>query len=74
MVTLHAQVIKNNGKKDCVILPYEEFLKMQEELDGYDDLRSLREAKETEKHAPTIGIVGLKKKLRGRTRRSSRRR
>ena len=67
MVTLHAQIIKKNGKKDYVILPYEEFLKVQEELEDYDDLRSLREAKETEKDAPTIGMAELKKKGRRRT-------
>jgi len=74
MVTLHAQIIKKNGKKDYVVLPYEEFLKVQEELEDYDDLRSLREAKETEKDAPTIGMAELKKKVRRRTSRYSRRR
>jgi PHD/YefM family antitoxin component YafN of YafNO toxin-antitoxin module len=73
MVTLHAQIIKKNGKKDYVVLPYEEFLKVQEELEDYDDLRSLREAKETEKDAPTIGMAELKKKIRRRTSQSSRR-
>jgi len=74
MVTLHAQIIKKNGKKDYVVLPYEEFLKVQEELEDYDDLRSLREAKDTEKDAPTIGMAELKKKVRRRTSRYSRRR
>jgi PHD/YefM family antitoxin component YafN of YafNO toxin-antitoxin module len=74
MVTLHAQIIKKNGKKDYVVLPYEEFLKVQEELEDYDDLRSLREAKEMEKDAPTIGMAELKKKVRRRTSRYSRRR
>jgi len=64
MVTLHAQIIKKNGKKDYVVLPYDEFLKVQEELEDYDDLRSLREAKEAEKDSPTIGMVELKKKIR----------
>jgi len=73
MVTLHAQIIKKNGKKDYVVLPYEEFLKVQEELEDYDDLRSLREAKETEKDAPTIGMAELKKKVRRRTSRCGRR-
>ena len=67
MVTLHAQIIKKNGKKDYVVLPYEEFLKVQEELEDYDDLRSLREVKETEKDAPTIGMAELKKKIGRRT-------
>jgi PHD/YefM family antitoxin component YafN of YafNO toxin-antitoxin module len=70
MVTLHAQIIKKNGKKDYVVLPYKEFLKVQEELEDYDDLRSLREAKETEKDAPTIGMAEVKKKIRRRTSRS----
>ena len=73
MVTLHAQIIKKNGKKDYVVLPYEEFLKVQEELEDYDDLRSLREAKETENDAPTIGMAELKKKIRRRTSQSRRR-
>ena len=74
MVTLHAQIIKKNGKKDYVVLPYDEFLKVQEELEDYDDLRSLREAKEAEKDSPTIGMAELKKKIRRRTSRYSRRR
>jgi PHD/YefM family antitoxin component YafN of YafNO toxin-antitoxin module len=73
MVTLHAQIIKKNGKKDYVVLPYEEFLKVQEELEDYDDLRSLREAKEEEKDAPTIGMAKLKKKIGRRTGQSRRR-
>ncbi len=71
MVTLHAQIIKKNGKEDYVILPYEEFLKVQEELEDYDDLRSLREAKEREKDAPAIGIAELRKKIGRRTSRST---
>ena len=73
MVTLHAQIIKKNGKKDYVVLPYEEFLRVQEELEDYDDLRSLRKAKETEKDAPTITMADLKKKVGRRTSRSRRR-
>ncbi len=73
MVTLHAQIIKKNGKKDYVVLPYEEFLKVQEELEDYDDLRSLREAKETEKGAPTITMAELKKKIGRQTSQSRRR-
>jgi len=72
MVTLHAQIIEKNGKKEFAILPYEEFLKVQEELENYDDLRCLREAKEAEKDAPTIGMDELKKKIGRRTSRSSR--
>jgi len=63
MISLHAQVIKKNGKKEYAILPYEEFLEVQEELENYADLLCLREAKEVEKDAPTIGMADLKKKI-----------
>ena len=72
MVTLHAQIISRGGKKEYAIVPYEEFLRVQEQLQEYEDLRCLREAKEAERDAPTIGIDELKKNLgvqAGRTRR-----
>ena len=65
MVTLHVQIVKKSGKKDYVVLPYDEFLKVQEELKDYDDLRFLREAKETERDTPTVGIAELKRRLEG---------
>jgi hypothetical protein len=74
MVTLNAQIIRKEGKKEYVVIPYDEFLKIQEELHNYEDLRCLREAKEAEKNAPTIGMDELKKQIGGRTSRSSRRR
>jgi hypothetical protein len=74
MVVLNAQIIKKNGKKEYVILPYEEFLKVQEELEDYEDLRCLRDAKEAEKNSPTVGIEEVKKHVGKRARRGSRRR
>jgi hypothetical protein len=47
--------VKKNGKKDYVVLPYEEFLRVQEELEDYDDLRALREAKEI---LEQLGLLG----------------
>ena len=73
MVSLRAQIIKKNGKKEYAVLPYEDFLRVQEELEDYEDLRGLREAKEAEKGAPTIGLAELKKKIGRRTSRSRRR-
>ncbi len=74
MATLRAQIIRKNGKKEYAVLPYEEFIRIQEELADYEDLRCLREAKEIERSAPTIGMAELKKKIGRRTSRSSRRR
>jgi hypothetical protein len=61
MVTLNTQIIKKQGKNEYVVIPYDEFLKVQEELQNYEDLRCLREAKAVEKDSPTIGIDELKK-------------
>ena len=69
---LTAQIIKKNGKKEFVVLPYDEFQKLQEELASYEDLRCLREAKIEERDAPTIGISELKKTITGQTSKSSR--
>lgn len=62
------------SNKEYAILPYKEFLKVQEELEDYEDLRCLREAKEVEKDAPTIGMAEMKKKIGRRTSCYSRRR
>ena len=43
---------------------------VQEELHNYEDFRCLREAKESEKNAPTIGLDELRKQIRGRASRS----
>ncbi len=71
MVTVHAQIIKKKGQKEYAVLPYEEFLKIQEQLVDYQDLRCLREAKQSEKDAATIGMAEMKKRYQRRTRRST---
>jgi hypothetical protein len=73
MVALNPQIIEKNGKKEYAVLPYAVFLKLQEELENYEDLRCLREAKAAEKNAQTIGLAELKKKLRSASTRRSRR-
>ncbi len=74
MVTLNAQIIKKNGKNEYAVLPYEEFLRVQEELQDYEDLRCLREAKRSERAAPTVGLAELKRRIKRRTSRSGKRR
>jgi hypothetical protein len=73
MVALHAQIITKDGKKEYAVLPYDEFVKVQEELQDYEDLRCLREAKEAERDAPTLGMAELKKKIAAQTGRSRKR-
>ena len=66
MIALNAQIIEKNGKKEFVVLSYGDFLRLQEQLEDYEDLRCLREAKAAERNAPTVGLAELKKRLRRR--------
>lgn len=68
-----AQIIRKNGAKEFAVLSYADFLKIQEDLEDYEDLRCLREAKELEKKAPTVGLSDLKRSLARRTNHSGRR-
>jgi len=52
-MTLHPQIIEKEGKKEFVIIPYEEFLLIKEALDDLDDIRELRKEKELSKNEPT---------------------
>ena len=62
-MTIHAQILKRNGKKEFAILSYEEFLKVQETLDDYTDLKALRSAKIKERTAKTVSLKDAKKIL-----------
>ena len=63
MVNLHVNYIEKNGKKEFVVIPYEEFIELQEQLADYEDLREFRKAKAEEADAPTISLEEAKKRL-----------
>lgn len=63
MVNLHVNYIEKDGKKEFVVIPYEEFIELQEQLADYEDLRELRKAKAEEADAPTISLEEAKKRL-----------
>ena len=63
MLDLHAKILEKDGKKEFAVIPYEEFLQIQEELADYDDLRILREAKQKESDAPGLTMEEMKKEL-----------
>lgn len=70
-MTLHAQVIRKKGNKRFVILPYQEFLRVRELLEDYEDLRDLRRAKAKEGHLPGTTLTDVVKRL-NLTRRTTR--
>ena len=42
-MSIHPQIIEKDGRKEFVVLPYEEFLRIQEALEDLEDIRVLRE-------------------------------
>ena len=46
---LHPQVIEKEGEKEFIVLPYSEFLEIQEELEDLEDIRELRKEREDSK-------------------------
>lgn len=63
MVTIHPNILERDGKKAFVVLPYEEFVMIEEELEEYQDLKDLRAAKAEEAGEPTIPLHDAKKEL-----------
>jgi PHD/YefM family antitoxin component YafN of YafNO toxin-antitoxin module len=63
MVRLHPNILEKDGKRAFVVLPYEEFLQIQEELENYEDLKKLRAAKAKEADAPTTPLSKARKQL-----------
>lgn len=62
-MSIHPQVIEKEGKKEFVVLPYEEFLAIKENLEDYEDLKELREAKSAEGDAPATPLSDIRAEL-----------
>ena len=64
MVTLHPNILERDGKKAFAVLPYEEFVKIEEELDNFEDIKDLRAAKAEEATASTASLASARKELK----------
>ena len=64
MIKLHPNILERDGKKAFVVLTYEEFLQIQEELENFEDLKELRAAKAKEADSPTTPLAKARKQLR----------
>ena len=60
---LHPQLIEKEGKKEFVVLPYGEFLMLEEIVESYEDLQSLREEKKASKGQAAIPIEQVTKDI-----------
>jgi hypothetical protein len=62
-LTLHPKILECDGKKAFTVLPYEEFVMIEEGLQDYEDLKELRAAKAEEAGQPTVPLRDAKKEL-----------
>lgn len=63
MIELHPEFITKNGQKEFAVLPYEEYLALQEFLADVEDLMDLRAAKQEEGDAASVSLAEVKKML-----------
>lgn len=63
MLQLHPEFLRKDGKEQFVVLPYEEFVALQELLDDARDLIELEAARATEKDAPSMSLEDVAKKF-----------
>ena len=63
MIQLNPEFLKKNGKPEFVVLPYEEFLLLQELLADLEDLQDLRQAKIDQKDEPALSLAEVKNRL-----------
>jgi hypothetical protein len=63
MALLHPQFLLKDGWREFVVLPYEELVALQEEIEELEDIRQLSEAIAAEKDTPLIPWAEAKKQL-----------
>jgi len=63
MLTLHPNILEQEGKKAFAVLPYDEFVQIQEKLNDYEDIKELRAAKALEHNAPTTSLHHVRDEL-----------
>lgn len=63
MQALHPKFLEKDGKPEFVVLPYEEYLALQEFLEDAEDLLDLRAAKSQDEGNPSIAHEEVRKLL-----------
>ena len=66
MLKLKPEILKKNGKKQFVVLTYEEYVRLRELLDDAEDQKSLRAAKARQAGAKRMPLAEMKRLLRRR--------
>ncbi len=56
MIRFHPESLKKNGKNEFVVIPYDEFVRMQELLEDAEDLLLLEQAKREDTDKPGVSL------------------
>lgn len=63
MLELHPEILKKNGKNEFVVLPWEEYVLLREQLEDAEDVLELRRAKAEEGALPDVSLEDVKKRF-----------
>jgi hypothetical protein len=63
MLKLHPEILKRDGKEQFAVLPYEEFLAVQEILEDMEDLRLIEEARANDPGGSGFSLEEVKREL-----------
>jgi hypothetical protein len=67
MLELHPEILKKNGKNEFVVLPWEEYVLLREQLEDAEDVLELRRAKAEEAALPGVSLEEVKKRFGSET-------
>lgn len=60
MIELHPEFLEKDGKREFAVLPYDEFVAIQDLLEDAADLLELRKAKQEEGNIAGVGLDELR--------------
>ena len=63
MLQLHPEILRRNGIEQFAVLPYDEFLAVQELLEDLEDLRLIEEAKKQDSGEPSVTLDQMKREM-----------
>lgn len=66
MTVLHPQILKRDGKPSFVVLPYEEYLALSEELADLRDSRAIRAAAKSDRGKKRLSLAEVRARLEAR--------
>ena len=63
MIEFHPEFLKKNGKNEFVVLPYDEFVTIQELLEDAEDVLLLEQAKREDHGKPGVSLEEMMKRF-----------